>query len=185
MSTPTRAASPLAGPASPTPAADRPASPGAAAAGVQSRGGSAIENRAGRNSPHAAPHAAPVDFVQSETPAAPAFGEGDDAMMMPAPSSDYLAHRAHPPAPPTRPPGARAGFRNTLIPVLLTTAVLMLVTALMKFVVHPDAPLAAMPTWLAVVLAGAAVAFVGIAALNVLQVRRQIGSVPPTGKSVL
>jgi hypothetical protein len=113
---------------------------------------------------------APGEFVHND--AAASFDE-DDAMNMPAPSVEYLAHVPHPASHPKRPAsGQPSGLRNTLIPVLLTTAVLMLAAAVLKFVVHPDAPLAAMPTWLALILAAGALAFAGVAVVYVTQASR-------------
>ena len=108
-------------------------------------------------------------FVQQEQAAA-GFDD-DDAVSMPAPSSEYLAHTPHHSARTKGPAATRSGLRPTLIPVLFTTALLLLTTAVLKFVVHPDAPLAAMPTWLAVVLVAAALALAGVAVLHVLQGR--------------
>jgi hypothetical protein len=95
----------------------------------------------------------------------------DDAAMMPAPSMDYLAQRPHHPAPPVRSPQRAVLFRRTVIPILLTSGVLMLVAAGLKYVVDPDAPLAVMPLWMSVVLALAGVALLVVAGLNVVQAR--------------
>ena len=78
------------------------------------------------------------------------------------------------------PIGRSAGFRNTLIPVLLTTAALMLTASVMKFVVHPDAPLAVVPAWLAAVLAAGGFALAAVAVLYVIQGR----STPSAGAGV-
>src|SRR3712207_7467967 len=51
-------------------------------------------------------------------------------------------------------------FRRALIPVLLVTGLLFLAATVLKLTVHPDAPLAAMPPWLAIVLAAAGLALV-------------------------
>ena len=91
---------------------------------------------------------------------------------MPAPSVEYLAHVAHPaPRPPSRSVERALRLRLTLIPVLLTTGVLMLVAAVLKFVVNSDAPLATMPTWMSVVLGVAGAALLGVAGLNILQTK--------------
>ena len=120
-----------------------------------------------------APAAQPVDFVQGDGAHEAAAAADDDVMMMPAPSSDYLAHVSHAPAYPRRSPAARsAGWRLTMVPVLVTCAALMLAAVVLKFVVNPDAPLALMPLWLVGILAAAAVVFVAVAVLNVLQARR-------------
>jgi hypothetical protein len=100
----------------------------------------------------------------------------DDSVIMPAPPVEYLAHHPHAVAPPR--PGQVGGisrsarFRQTLVPVLLTSGLLMLVTTLLKYTVNPDAPLAAMPAWMAVLLAVSGVALLVVAALNVVQLGR-------------
>lgn len=121
------------------------------------------------------PAAAAADFVQAEPAAA---GYDDDAAIMPAPSADYLGHAPHAAKPfgRTTAGGGSVALRKTLIPVLFTSGVLLLVTAAMKYFVDPDAPLAAVPTWLAVVLAVGGLALVGVAVMNSLLVRRAEGA---------
>jgi hypothetical protein len=97
----------------------------------------------------------------------------DDAVIMPAPSVEYLAHLPHPAAKPAGPPASRGvRYRRTMIPVLLTLGVLLLVAAVLKFVVHADAPLAMMPGWTAGLLAVCGVALLVVAGLNVTMVRQ-------------
>ena len=166
-----RAASPVVGGV--TPGAGRSASPGPVPAAR------VVQNTAVARPPAAATPAAP-DFAVADAPAPESEGE-DDAASMPAPGVEYLAARHHHPAPTApRPALAKSlAFRRTVIPVLLTTGVLMLVTAVMKYVVHPDAPLAALPTWLVVVLAVASVALVMVAVLNMVQVQNQSAATGP------
>jgi hypothetical protein len=136
----------------------------------------------------AAPSPAPAEFVDRE-PAPSQVVDDDDAMLMPAPSIDYLAHHPHQPAHPKRASVSKSpAFRQTVIPVLLTTGALMLVAVVLKWVVHPDAPLAAMPTWMVVLLVVSGIAILAVAGLNVIQVQRQTtggkaaggSSVPPS-----
>jgi len=100
--------------------------------------------------------------------------DDDDAVIMPAPSAEYLGHVPHAPAALRRPTGggASAFLRDALVPVLLTCALLMLAAAALKFVVHPDAPLALMPPWLTGVLVLAAVVFVAAGVMNIVLSRR-------------
>lgn len=115
------------------------------------------------------PTAGPVEFVQGD--ARPAGGAlDDDVATMPAPSVDYLAHRA-PAAPRQRPTGRSPGVRATTIPVLLTIGALLIAAAALKYAVHPDATLALMPTWLAAILAGAGMVMIGLAVTHALQAR--------------
>ena len=104
-------------------------------------------------------------------------GIDDDSVIMPAPSVEYLAHHPHAPTPPGRSASAAAArsarFRQTLVPVLLTTGLLLLVTTALKYTVNPDAPLAAMPTWTAILLAVAGLALLVVAGLNIVQAHHQ------------
>jgi hypothetical protein len=161
---PTRPAAPGAGASAPvTPAPPPTASPAALRTSAPPAVPISVPVSAGAFPP------AQTGFVQDDQ--ANRYDE-DDAMNMPAPSAEYLAHVTHPVVHPKRAPiGRSAGYRNTLIPVLLTTAVLMLTAAVMKFVVHPDAPLAAMPAWVGVVLAAGGLAFAAVAVLYVIQGR--------------
>jgi len=59
-----------------------------------------------------------------------------------------------------------------MIPVLLTLGGLLLVAAVLKYVVNPDAPLAMMPGWTAAMLAIAGVALFVVAGLNMVMLRR-------------
>jgi hypothetical protein len=103
---------------------------------------------------------------------APAYD--DDAVIMPAPSTEYLGHVPHAAAALRRPAGggASAFVRDALVPVLFTCAALMLAAAALKFVVNPDAPLALMPAWLTGVLVLAAVVFVAAGVMNIVLCRR-------------
>jgi hypothetical protein len=106
----------------------------------------------------------------------------DDAVIVPAAPLSYLGHdqHAHHPSHAVVSKAVKAQhFRQTMIPLLLTTGALLLATAVLKYMVHPDALLARLPGWLTVVLAVAAVLVLGVAGLNIAQARRyQAGVVP-------
>lgn len=157
----------VARPSTPESGTARPAGPPAVRA-------TAIPVRAPGSPPPAAPPLQPASapFVVGDGGEA----DADDAVLMPAPSVEYLAHHPHAP---TQPRGLQAGslsrsvrFRRTLIPILLTTGLLMVLTAVLKYSVNPDAPLAAMPVWMAILLAVSGVALVVVAGLNVVQLGR-------------
>jgi hypothetical protein len=153
-------------------AVPRAAAPGAVAPRPQA---AANPTRAAGPPPmvaQAIPRSPPALAGADDAGAAPPYD--DDAVIMPAPSADYLGHAPHAPAALHRPPGGGAsGFlRDALVPVLFTCAVLMLAAAALKFVVHPDAPLALMPPWLTGVLVLAAVVFVAAGVMNIVLSRR-------------
>jgi len=96
----------------------------------------------------------------------------DDAVIMPAPSPDYLGHVHHPAAPKRPARSASGAWRRTLVPVQLTAGALLVTAAALKYVVDADAPLAAMPTWLVAVLGVGGVVIAVGALLNGLHVAR-------------
>lgn len=92
---------------------------------------------------------------------------------MPAPSVEYLAHPPHHAPASTRSTAERTiRFRRTVIPIMLTSGMLMVAATVLKYTVHADAPLAAMPTWTAVLLLAAGVALLVVAGLNIAQADR-------------
>jgi hypothetical protein len=177
----------------------RPAQPGGAAPVQRSAAPvSAGPPRAERPIAPAAPHlppqptvAEPADFVEAVPSSSYAEGETtgiqpvdeDDAVIVPAAPLSYLGHgdhHAHHPLHAVVSNAVKAqNFRQTMIPLLLTTGALLLTTAVLKYVVHPDALLAQLPAWLTVVLAVAAVLVLGVAGLNMAQAHRyQAAAVP-------
>jgi hypothetical protein len=58
-----------------------------------------------------------------------------------------------------------------MIPILLTTGVMLFVMAGARWVVPDDAPLAQMPAWSTAVLSVLGVVMLGLAALNMMAVR--------------
>jgi hypothetical protein len=135
----------------------------------------------------AAPAARVVPDAPEET-VAPMVVNGsipdDDRLDLPAPTPDMLAHL---PAPAEHHLSAAAvaavvvphglGFRRTIIPVLLTCGVLLLVTAAVRWLGGDDSPFVALPAWVAAALAGAGVAFLAVAVLNVFQVREELARI--------
>lgn len=74
-------------------------------------------------------------------------------------------------------------FRRTAIPILLTSSVLMLAVAVLKYTVNRDSVLALLPGWIPVALFAAAVVFLGVAILNMVQVRQQMAAEKAVGAS--
>jgi hypothetical protein len=67
-------------------------------------------------------------------------------------------------------------FRRTMIPILLTTGVLLLVFASMKFVLGADSPLSDLPMWLPVMLILTSLALLATAVLNMLSVKSSLAA---------
>ena len=105
----------------------------------------------------------------------------DDAVIVPAAPLSYLGHGAHQPHHTSHTAAASAAkaqrFRQTVTPPLLTVGVLLLATAVLKFLVHPDAVLARLPAWVIGLLVVSGVLILGVGGLNIALARRQ--SPPP------
>jgi hypothetical protein len=101
----------------------------------------------------------------------------DDRVVVPAARLSALGHQPH-----HRPRAARVPmfktlqFRRTAIPILLTTGLILLAVVGLKFVVHPDSALAALPSGMIAALVGAAAVLMLVALLNMAQVRRQLAA---------
>ena len=155
-------------PASPTtPSSRAPAAPSRPAA--PGRPASPVAPPPPAYAPPAEPQYAEGDYAQesyaapSDDGAAMSYGatqaggeseavvDDDDAVIVPAPPMEYLAHTHHPaPAPfagPRIPRYQRLEQRRTIIPILLTSGLGFLVLGLAKWVCDPDAPLARQPMW--------------------------------------
>jgi hypothetical protein len=101
----------------------------------------------------------------------------DDRVIVPAAPLSSLGPRTrHGPAGPHVPLFKTLNFRRTAIPVLLTTGLLLLFVAALKFLVNGDAVLATMPMGMCLGLAGAGILLLCVAALNVTQVRHQLAA---------
>ncbi len=100
----------------------------------------------------------------------------DDRVIVPAAPLSAFGPRAHA-RPAARVPMFKTPqFRRTAIPVLLTTGVMLLVVAGLKFVVDPDSVLSTLSVGTCLALAGVAVVLLGIAALNMALVRHQLAA---------
>lgn len=111
---------------------------------------------------------APQQRVRPATPARPATPEAATAPE----SLDYRAPQTAAPKPKRRTsPAAAASLRRTMIPILLTTGVMLFVMAAARWMVPEDAALAQMPAWSAGVLIVLGVVMLGLAAINMMAVR--------------
>ena len=108
--------------------------------------------------------------------------EDDDSVNVPPPPMEYLGH-THPhhhapgvPAGPAVPKYQKLGYRQTLIPILLTTGLCLFVLGATKWICAPDTRLGAQPVWLAVAwfVMGGLSLLLGL--LNMLQVKAALES---------
>lgn len=82
---------------------------------------------------------------------------------------------ATPGKPPVKTPRSRTlGFRRTVIPVLLTTGLMMIVMGAARWFIDEEAPLARMPVWVVGVLLGAGAVFVALGVANILFVHAEM-----------
>jgi hypothetical protein len=125
----------------------------------------------------AAPDAASLAHQQEVAREAEAMAhivEDDDTLNMPAASPDLLAHRR--PAPPPRKRvvlSRTVGFKQTLIPILLTLGVLLPGIAVWSFALGEESVIAGIP-WVAFMLMGIGLVMLALAALTMVQVKHQL-----------
>jgi hypothetical protein len=100
--------------------------------------------------------------------------EDDDTLNLPAPSPEMLAHRRPATAAPRRPALARTvGFKQTLIPILLTMGVLLPGLAIWSFAMGEESPISAAPS-IALALIGTGVLMLVFAIITMVQVKHQL-----------
>lgn len=61
--------------------------------------------------------------------------------------------------------------RQTVVPILLTIGLGLIVAGVMKFLVSEDSPMHDLPGWLPVCLIAVGLVLIGVAAINMLQIR--------------
>ena len=102
---------------------------------------------------------------------APADDDATDA-----PAMDFAATGARPLGyrPPTPQRGMSRDVKQTMIPILLTTGLLLLAFGVLRFILGPDSPYANLPGWLSGVAIGAGVLLLGVAVMTMLQVKAEL-----------
>jgi hypothetical protein len=167
-----RPAAPAARPAAPAPrppsAAPRPTAPAPAkpASGTST----------GRARPAAPPTPSDAEFERVEDDDR---GSGEEAAIAATAAMDYHNPRTTPARPRRTPYFKTLAFRQMMIPVMLTTGVMMIVMAVAQHVVDEDAPLARLPGWTGIALVACAAALVGLAVLNMMLVRNELATKAP------
>ena len=73
---------------------------------------------------------------------------------------------------------ASIGMRRTAIPPLLTMGLGLIAGGALKFLVGEDSPMHDVPVWIAIALFVVGLALIGIAVLNILQLRAMLQSQP-------
>lgn len=112
--------------------------------------------------------------VQQQAAALQGQLSDDDAVAAPAVSLDYLARHPHGRAVRREPYFQSIGFKQTVIPVLLTLGVALPVVGLLKFAADEYSVIAQLPVWVPLVLIAAGLVLLGLAALNMMQVKHQL-----------
>ena len=98
-----------------------------------------------------------------------------DEVMAPAPDASVFAPKAKPATAPrsSRTPYTQTlEFKRTVIPVMLTSGTIMLITAAAIFLAGVDSIFASIPAWLAIALLLFGLILLSLAAMNMMQVRR-------------
>jgi hypothetical protein len=120
----------------------------------------------------AAAHAAELE---AEAAAVAHVIEDDDTLNLPAPSPDMLVHRPAPPRPKRELLSRTLGFKQTLIPILLTMGVLMIGIAAWSFALGEESPIAG-DRVIHLSLLAIGVVMLGFGVLTMFQVKSQLNS---------
>jgi hypothetical protein len=100
--------------------------------------------------------------------------EDDDTLNMPAPTADMIAYRRPAPPPRKRVQLSRTvGFKQTIIPTLLTLGVLLPALALWSFLLGEESPVHG-ANWIPLTLAGIGVVMLAFAVVTMFQVKHQL-----------
>jgi uncharacterized membrane protein (DUF485 family) len=111
--------------------------------------------------------------VAAEAEAVAHVVEDDDTLNMPAPSAESLAHRPPRPRAQKELMSRTAGFKQTLIPILLTMGVLLPAIAGYSMFLGEESPMAT-ATWIPMLLMGMGVVMLVFAVVTMLQVKNQL-----------
>ena len=127
------------------------------------------------------PPPAPIDATD-DSPFDHAPPEDDDAVIVPAPDQSVFAPRPKAAAPVRKgrvPVYQTLHFRQTVIPVMLTSGVMALLLGGIRFALSDDSIFSAVPSSIAIVLIVLGLLLLGAAALNIVQVKQMIEAEKP------
>jgi hypothetical protein len=113
--------------------------------------------------------------LEAEAAAVAHVVEDDDTLNLPAPSPELLAHRPAPPRPRRELLSRTIGFKQTLIPILLTMGVLMIGIAAWSFMLGEESPVAG-DVVIQLSLLAIGVVMLGFGVLTMFQVRSQLSA---------
>jgi hypothetical protein len=100
--------------------------------------------------------------------------EDDDAMLAPAPDAAFLAAHTLSYKPPKVHVPQGPGAKQTIVPILLTSGVLLIAFGLLKFLLGPDSPYSGLPGWVVAMVFGMGALLVGLGVLTAFQVKAQL-----------
>lgn len=99
--------------------------------------------------------------------------QDDDAMLAPAPDASVFATSSALYKPPAR-KAPTSDLKPTLIPILLTSGLLLIVFGCLKFILGPDSPYSNLPSWVIGMMFGMGALVLAFGAFTMLQVRDQL-----------
>jgi hypothetical protein len=118
--------------------------------------------------------------VEAEAQAIAHVVEDDDTLNLPAPSPEMLAHRPRPPQAKREPLARTLGFKQTLIPILLTMGIMLAGIAAWSFALGDESPVAA-KSWITVAVLAIGALMLVLAVITMLQVRNQLSRTASSG----
>jgi hypothetical protein len=178
-------------PSSESPSAKRPSTPAARPAQPRVSPQSMVARPPSASSPPPGPRSRPATPARPAAPGQPTsagfdqevFDDGDETVLegMSATPLDYRGPKPAPPPRPRKTPVFKTlGFRRTVIPVLLTTGLMMLAMFAARWFVDEEAPLALLPAWTGILLLLTGVLLVALAVANMMLVRAELAKRPTT-----
>ncbi len=102
--------------------------------------------------------------------------EDDDSVIVPPPPMEALGHQHIPYARSNVhiPTFKSMALRRTLIPVLLTSGLMISLFGICRFIVPEESQLAALPTWMCLIALCIGLVLASLGVLNMLLVRQQL-----------
>jgi hypothetical protein len=120
--------------------------------------------------------------VAREADAVAHIVEDDDTLNMPAPTPDMIAYRRPAPPPRKRVHLSRTlGFKQTIIPILLTMGVLLPAIAGWNFALGEESPIAD-AVWIPLTLLGIGVIMLVLGVITMFQVKHQLDTMKQPGR---